>query len=149
MSVRADGLSLPQEGPGARAPRQHQYIYYILPFGGSGFPAQDATENRGNRKRSPVGFPPMRLEYEKRSDPIESRRKNLSGSWHSGRSQHEQYLGHAGSSVQDLPHRRHSKIVTLEPLQWGSRSLQASKTSMRSFVSRYVQRHSTPAEIPT
>ena len=87
--------------------------------------------------------------FYKKSDPIESQRKNLSGSWHSGRSQHEQYLGHAGSSVQDLPHRRHSKIVTPEPLQWGSRGLQASKTSMRSFVSRYVQRHSTPAEIPT
>ena len=45
----------------------------------------------------------------RRVDPIESQRPNLSGSWHSGRSQHEQYLGHAGSSVQNLPHCRHSK----------------------------------------
>ena len=98
---------------------------------------------------SPTRFRVLVAGKSKKSDPIESQRKNLSGSWHSGRSQHEQYLGHAGSSVRDLPHRRHSKIFTHEPLQRGSRSLQASKTSMRSFVSRYVQRHSTPAEIPT
>ena len=108
----------------------------------------------GNSPKSSWGSIPLPVSgswwlVSKKSDPIESQRKNLSGSWHSGRSQHEQYLGHAGSSVRDLPHRRHSKIFTHEPLQRGSRSLQASKTSMRSFVSRYVQRHSTPAEIPT
>ena len=53
--------------------------------------------------------PRIALQCKKRVDPIESQRLNLSGSWHSGRSQHEQYLGYAGSSVQDMPHCRHSK----------------------------------------
>ena len=53
--------------------------------------------------------PRIALQCKKRVDPIESQRLNLSGSWHSGRSQHEQYLGYAGSSVQNLPHCRHSK----------------------------------------
>ena len=48
---------------------------------------------------------------------IEPRRKNLSGSWHSGRSQHGQYLGYTGSSVRDMPHLRHSNQLNPEPLQ--------------------------------
>ena len=82
-------------------------------------------------------------------NPIESQRENLSGSWHTGRSQHGQYLGHAGSSVQDFPHRRRSKLDTPETVQKESRGLQAATTSMHSLVYRHVQKHSTPAEIPT
>ena len=58
MSVRADGLSLPQEGPGARAPRQHQYIYYILPFGGSGSQRKMLLKTVGTAKGAQWGSLP-------------------------------------------------------------------------------------------
>ncbi len=62
------------------------------------------------------GLPEARWS-ESESNRIESHRQNLSGSWHSGRSQHGQYLGYTGSSVQDMPHQKHSNQLNPEPLQ--------------------------------
>ena len=74
------------------------------------------SPSRDPRHGVPVTGSPSRgiiasIEYRK----IESHRMYLSGSWHSGRSHHEQYLGGPGSSVQDSSRSKQFKLNSTLP----------------------------------
>ena len=81
---------------------------------------------------------------------IESHRMDLSGSWHSGRSRHEQYRGCSGSSVQDSSRSKQFKLYDTLPHSSGGWYHQTpSSDCMCACSLPRVQRHSDSAKIPT
>ena len=73
--------------------------------------------------------------------PIGSQRINLSGSQHSGHSQHGQCLGYTGSSVQDLPQQCTRQTLKTTLFNQGLCFADNNKSSVCSLMHHCVRLH--------